>query len=185
MLPELGDELGFVVASGFDREDVDGVEVGVEVERRRLVVDVGDAAGHAGREVHADRADDDGDAAGHVFAAVVTDTFRDQSRARVADAEALACEAVDVDRAGGGAVGDDVAGNDVVFRPEGRSFRRFRGAYRNHAAGERLADVVVGFAAQVEGDAVGEERAEGLPGDAGEVHHYCSPFPVPRSPILD
>jgi len=36
------------------------------------------------------------------------------------------------------------------------------------AAGEALADEVVGFAFEAEGEAGGEKRAERLPGDAGE-----------------
>ena len=49
-------------------------------------------------------------------------------------------------------------------------FGRLGRANREDAAGEALADEVVGFAREVEGEAGREERAEGLPGDAGEVH---------------
>ena len=56
---------------------------------------VGDAAGHAGREVAADRAEHGDDAAGHVLAAVVADALDDGGRARVAHREALAGAAAD------------------------------------------------------------------------------------------
>ena len=56
----------------------------VEVEH------VGDAAGHAGGEVAAGRAEDDDAPAGHVLAAVVADALDDRGGAGVADAEPLA-----------------------------------------------------------------------------------------------
>ena len=83
------------------------------------VVDVGDAAGHAGREVAPGRAEDDGAAAGHVFEGVVADALDDGDGAGVADAEAFGGDASEEGLAGGGAVEGDVAEEDVVLGGEG------------------------------------------------------------------
>src|SRR5690606_18953720 len=147
---------------GVERVEVDhlGVDpVRVEVE------DVGDAAGHAGREVAAGAAEDDGAAAGHVLAAVVADAFGDGQCAGVADAEPLADDAAEEHFAGGGAVGDDVAGDDVLFGGDRGLLGRADG---DPAAGQALADVVVGVADEAQGDAARDERAEGLAGGSGE-----------------
>lgn len=75
---------------GSQRQEVDHLavdEIGVEVE------DVGDAAGHAGREVATGPTEHDGRATRHVLAAVVTDALDDRVRAGVAHAEALADDA--------------------------------------------------------------------------------------------
>ena len=85
---------------------LDHVRVAQLGELAVVVVDVGDAAAHAGGEVAAGRADDDDAAAGHVFAAVIADAFDDRVRAGVADAEALADDAAEVDLAGDRAVAD-------------------------------------------------------------------------------
>jgi len=81
---------------------------------------VGDATGHAGGEVAAGGAEHDDATAGHVFATVVADALDDGGDAGVADTEALASAAVDVDLTGRGAVQRDVADDDVVLGLEGR-----------------------------------------------------------------
>ena len=123
-------------------ERVDVHHLGVDTPLVQ-VEDVGDAAGHAGREVASGRSEDDGAAPGHVLAAVVADPFDHGVRPGVADAEPFADDAAEEQFAGGGAVGDDVAGDDVLFGGErgavgGRTMIR--------AAGQALADVVVGVA---------------------------------------
>ena len=60
------------------------------------IVDVGDAARHAGGEVAPGVAQHDHDAAGHVFAAVVAGAFDHRDRARVAHGEALAGDALEI-----------------------------------------------------------------------------------------
>ena len=64
-------------------------------------------------------AEHDDAAAGHVLAAVVADALDDRGRAGVADAEPLADHAADERLAGGRAVEDHVAGDDVVLGREG------------------------------------------------------------------
>ena len=86
-----------------------------------LVVDVGDAARHAGGEVLAGRPEHDHPAAGHVLAAVVADRLHDRVDAAVADAEALAGHAADVRLAAGRAVEGDVADDDVLLGDERRA----------------------------------------------------------------
>ena len=88
-------------------------------------------------------------------------------RAGVAHAEALAGHAAEerlaVDRAvQHGVADDDVlvgAAAEVVGRP-----------HDDAPARQSLADVVVGLADQIERDAARQERAEALPGGAGELH---------------
>src|SRR5690606_3716215 len=125
----------------------------------------GDAAGHAGREVASGASQDDGASAGHVLAAVVADALDDGQGSGVAHAEPFADDAAEEQFAGGGAVGDDVAGDDVVLGGEAGAVG---GADGDAAAGQALADVVVGVADEAQGDAAGQERAEGLSGRAGE-----------------
>ena len=90
------------------------------------VPDVGDAAGHAGREVAAGRAEDHGPAAGHVLAAVVADAFDHRPGAAVADAEPLGRPAAEERLAAGRAVQRDVADDDVLLRHEARARRADR-----------------------------------------------------------
>ncbi len=110
-------------------------------------------------------AEDDGPAAGHVLAAVVADALGDDRGAGVAHAEPLADAAAQEQLAAGGAVGDDVAGDGGVLR---EVVGRAVGADDDPAAGQALADVVVGVALEPQGDAPGQEGAEGLAGRAGE-----------------
>ncbi len=59
-------------------------------KRFSRVVDEGHAAGHAGTEILADRAEDHGSAAGHVFAAIGAAALNHDVRAGIAHGEALA-----------------------------------------------------------------------------------------------
>ena len=132
------------------------------------VEDVGDAAGHAGREVAAGRAEHHHPPAGHVLAAVVADALDDGGGTGVADAEPLADDAAQEHLAGGRAVQDHVAGDDLLL---GRRTAPSGGGRDDDApAGQALAEVVVGVAGQPQRDAPRHERAERLPGRAGEVH---------------
>ena len=79
-----------------------------------LVVDVGDAAAHAGREVAAGLAEHDHRAAGHVLAAMVAGAFDHRRRARQAHREALARHAAEEGLAAGRAVQHGVADDDVL-----------------------------------------------------------------------
>ncbi len=90
---------------GADFFDVVGIDERLEIdaglvaaargEVALIVVDVGDAAAHAGGEVAAGGTENDDEAVGHVFAAVVADAFNDRGCAGVADGEALAGDAVE------------------------------------------------------------------------------------------
>ena len=68
-----------------------------------------------GSEVTPSRAKHDDLAAGHVFAAVVANTFDNGLNTGVADAEALAGDAVDVGFSEGGSVKGNVADEDVIL----------------------------------------------------------------------
>ena len=79
------------------------------------VVDVGDTAGHARREVAAGAAENHDLAAGHVLAAVIADAFDHRVGAGVAHGEPLTDHAAQECLAAGGAEQDHVAADDVVF----------------------------------------------------------------------
>src|SRR5439155_13615662 len=108
-------------------------------------------------EVTAGRAKDHDTAARHVFAAVIAHGQHYRVDAAVADAEALAGHAADVGLAGGRAVEGHVAGDDVFARHEGRAGGRVDD---DLAAGQALAEVVVGVAFEDQRHPLGNERAE-------------------------
>ena len=81
-----------------------------------LVQHIGDAAGHAGREVAPGLAEHHDDAAGHVFAAMVAGAFDDRDRAGVTHREALAGDAAEIAFALDRAVHHGVADDDGFFR---------------------------------------------------------------------
>src|SRR5206468_6315323 len=158
-----------------DRPHVLGVDHGLEVhhaeiaaalEGAGLVEHVGEAAGHAGREVPARLADDDHAPARHVLAAVVPGSLDHRQSAAVAHREALARHAAEVGLAAGGAVEHHVADEDVLLGHEGRLAGRVDD---DLAAREPLGDVIVGIALEGEGDPAREEGPEALAGGAREV----------------
>src|SRR5690606_33848640 len=124
---------------------------------------------HARGEVAAGRADDHDPPAGHVLATVVPDALNDGLGAGVTDAEPLADHAADVDLAVDRAVADHVAGDDVLLGLEALLQRLFRREDRDLAAGEALANVVVGIAFEQHRHAVRQEAAEALAGRALEA----------------
>src|SRR3990172_3725066 len=130
------------------------------------IVDIGDAAAHAGAEVAAGPAQDDDASAGHVLAAVVAAALDDGDCAAVAHREPLPRDAAGEQAAAGGAVKRDVADEDVLLRHERGAPRRVDDYL---AARKPLSDVVVGVALQPEGDAGGQEGAEALAGGAVEA----------------
>src|SRR3989304_1074176 len=147
----------------------DPLRVAARREVAVAVVDVGDAAAHAGAEVPARRTDDDHAAAGHVLAAVVAAALDDGDGAAVSHREALTRHAAREQAAAGGAVERDVADEDVLLRHEGRAPRRVDD---DLAAGEPLGDVVVGVTLQPEGHAGRQEGSEALAGGAAEADRY-------------
>ncbi len=150
-----------------ERLEIDaGLVAAARGEVALIVVDVGDAAAHAGGEVAAGGTEHDDEAVGHVFAAVVAHAFDHRGGAGVADGEALAGDAVEEDFAAGGAVENDVADQDAFFGQEAGGLGRIGD---DAAAGEALAEIVVGVAFELERDAVGNEGAEALAGRAAEL----------------
>ena len=135
-----------------------GVEADVEIAVR--VIDIGDAAAHAGGEVAPGAADDGHDAAGHILAAVVAHAFHDGAGAAVADGEALAGASADEYVAAGGAVQGHVADDDVVLGHEAGAVRRDDD---DAPAADAFAHIVVSIAGQADGHAGGQEGAEALP----------------------
>ena len=89
------------------------------LEAAVLVEHIGDAAGHAGREIASGLAEHDDDAAGHVFAAVVAGALDHDGRAGIAHREPLAGDAAEVALAGDRAVEHGVADDDRLLRHAG------------------------------------------------------------------
>ena len=89
-----------------------------------VIVDVGDAAAHAGGEVPACLAQDNDGSVGHVLAAVVANAFDDGDGAGVADGKAFAGYSVEECFAGGCAVEDDVTDQDAFLGQEAGGFGR-------------------------------------------------------------
>src|SRR5262249_28959391 len=98
-------------------------------------------------------------AAGHVLAAVIADALDHRRGAAVAHRESLSGQPGGVELAAGGAVEHGVSDDDVLLRREACSGR---GTHDDPAAGEALADVVVGVALELERDSRRQERAEAL-----------------------
>ena len=102
---------------------------------------VSEAAGHARAKIEAEGPENQGDSAGHVFASVLADAFDDRERAAIAHGEAFAGAAGDKKLAGGGPVENGITGKDIAAARSGGA-----GGDGNRAAGQSLADVIVGFA---------------------------------------
>ena len=145
----------------------DHVLVAQDVEAPGRIEHEGDASAHTGGEVAPGLAEHHDDPAGHVLAAVVTYALDHGVRPRVPDGEAFPREAPEVRLARRRAVEGDVADDHVPGRPVAREPV---GKDGETAAGEALADVVVGSAFQGEGQAAREPRPEGLPRDAVETY---------------
>lgn len=96
------------------------------LERMRRIVDIGDAAVHARREVDADLAQNENEPAGHVLAAVVTDALDDERGARITRGETLPRKAVHEPRARRRAIEGDVA--PTMTFSSGLKFARLEGA---------------------------------------------------------
>ena len=125
-----------------------------------LVVDPGEAAGHAGAEVDASGSEDDCEAAGHVFAAVIADAFDDGRAPELRTAKRSPARPAAKNESAGGAVESDVAEDDVWLGC--RCARAGREPHHQLAAAETFADEVVGQAFEHELSCRRREGAEGL-----------------------
>src|SRR5262249_26391058 len=121
------------------RLQFDAGEVAQALEAALRIVDVGDAARHAGGKVAPRLAQHDDDTAGHVLAALVAATFHHGERTGVAYRESFAGHALEIRLTGDRAIQHGVADDDVLSR-----FARRVGVTDDDAAtGEALADIVV------------------------------------------
>src|SRR5690242_15926130 len=124
-------------------------ELAVEDIFHFAALNVGEAAGHAGAKINADRAENHGDSAGHVFAAMLADALDDRNGSAVTDGETLADLSCDEELAGGGAVQHRVAGEHVA------AFGSvLTGVDDDGATGEAFADVIVRFTVKIQREAV-------------------------------
>ena len=124
-----------------------------------FVIHVSHAAAHARCKVAAGLAQHHHGAAGHVFAAVVTHAFDHGRRAGQTHGKALACHARKEGFTTGGTEHHGVAHNGVAH---GLAAELMAGAHDHAAARQALAGVVIGFAGQVQRDALAQEGTKGL-----------------------
>ena len=126
---------------------------------------VGDTTAHARRKVAPGFAEHHHHTTGHVLAAVVADAFNHCAGTGVADCKAFAADTAEVTFTGYGAVQNRVADYDILFCNN----RAVPGRVDHQAAaGQALADVVVAFAFQFQGDPVRDPGAEALSGNTVE-----------------
>src|SRR5207344_3344542 len=131
-----------------------------------FVQHIGDAAGHAGREVAPGLAQHHDDAAGHVLAAMIAGAFDHRDRTGVTHGKALAGDAAEIAFTLGRAVHHRVADDDGFFRHDAGIARRLDD---DAAAREALADIVVAFTFELEGYTACQPRPESLPRGALEA----------------
>src|SRR5947207_3825667 len=147
--------------------ELDHGQVAQPFEVAGRVQHIGDTARHAGREIASGLAEHHHDAAGHVFAAMIPGALDNRDRTRVAHREALAGDAAEIAFALDRAVHHGIADDDRLFRHDAGIVRRLDD---DAAAGKALADIVVAFAFEIEGDAARQPRAERLTRGALEAH---------------
>src|SRR5262249_11745496 len=121
------------------RLELDHRGVAKLAEARLGIVDIGDAARHAGSELPAGTPQPHDPAARNVFAAVIAGAFAHGDGTRVAHGKALARHALEVGLARDGAIEDRVTHDDVLQRIA----RAGLGLAHDHAAApQALADIV-------------------------------------------
>ena len=137
---------------------------GIDAARQFIVFiqHIGDSTGHACSEIISNRAKDHRPTAGHVFAAVIAHAFHNGGCTGIAHAEAFACQTSHICLAAGRAVQRDIADQDIVWIP----CSGFRRTYRQYAAGQSLAEIIVGFAVQCNSLSMIQERAKCLTAEA-------------------
>src|SRR3979490_339102 len=124
-----------------------------------LVQNVSHTTGHAGRTVAPDLAQHHYDAAGDVFAAVTAGALDHSHRARITHRKTYAGDAAEIAFALDRAVHHGIADDDGFLRHDAGIARRLDD---DAAAGQALADIVVAFAFEIEGDAARQPGAERL-----------------------
>ena len=127
---------------------------------------IGNAARHAGGEIAASFADNHDLATGHVFTAVITDAFYHCARAAVSHTKTLTTHAPKIRLTRSRAVQRDIADQNIFFRHKGRGARRKDDEF---AAGQALADIIVGVTFQTQRDTTRNKCRETLAGRAIEI----------------
>ena len=154
-----------LLAEIHQRDQIDHRRIALAFELVEFVEDERDAAAHAGGEIATGAAEHDDGAARHVFAAVVADTFDDHGGAGIAHGEALAGNAAEIRLASDCAIQHGVADDDGLL---GHDAAVGRGPDDDAPAGKSLADVVVGFALQLERESTRGKCAEALASRSSE-----------------
>src|SRR5690606_23590276 len=150
--------------------EFDHGEVASAAELTVWIPHIGHPTRHARGEVAACAAENHNCAARHIFTTVVAGSFNDCNGTRVAHGETLTRHTIEVGFAFQRTVEHGVAGNDV-FRTEAAEI--IRGTHNDSATGKALAHVIVGFADQVQSNAVRQEGPKALAGSAVQLNMDC------------
>src|SRR3954470_9678859 len=149
-----------------DVNEIDERLVAALVELAELVEHECQAAAHSGAEVATDPAEHHHGSTRHVLAAVVADAFHHRHRAAVANGEPLTSDAGDVRLARCRAIQGGIPDQHRLI---GYELRRLRVPNDQTPARQTLADVVVGFALQLERESARGKGAKALARRAGEL----------------
>src|SRR6201999_1804152 len=141
--------------------DVDEIVVVAVDEIPLHVQHITKTAGKSCAEVHTGRPKNAYHAAGHVFTTMVAGSFHNCECTGIADGESLAGAAGREQLSAGRAIQTGVAHDDGLARREIRSRRR---PQDDTAAGHAFADVVIGFALEIEMQAACVPHPEALSG---------------------
>src|SRR5258708_21738359 len=162
--------MGFEIAAGVigvlvdhlsrqPRFELDHRHVAELVEVARLVQHISHPARHPGGKIAPGLAEHDHDAAGHVFAAMIAGALDDSHGAGIAHRKAFAGDAAEIALTLDRAVHHGVADDNGILRHDARIARRLDD---DAAARKALADIIVAFTFEIEGDAARQPRAERL-----------------------
>ena len=151
----------------FHQIDLHHVHITEVVEVVVLVPDIGHTTAHTGGEVSSCLTKHNHPTACHVLAAVVACAFQYRNGTGVPDTEAFTYLAIDIELTAGGTVKTRITCDDIVLSSEIGTCRRKNG---NTSARETLGEVVVGFAFELEADAMFQEGTERLSCGTFELH---------------
>jgi hypothetical protein len=136
--------------------EIDGIEIATLLgEVSAIIKDIRDTSAHTGRKIPAARAKNQNQAIRHVFAPVVANPLNDGSRPGISDRKALPRHSIEERFATRRAVKSNVPDYDIFFGSKARGFGRID---NDAAAGQALANIVIGFSFESDGDSLRQKR---------------------------
>jgi len=151
--------LVFLLGGGHHRMQGNHGQIALASEITFWIVDIRDTTRHTSCKVTAGFAQYNNGAACHVFATVIASTFDNRYRAGVTHSETLACNAVEECFASDRTVQQGVTADDVLYCATTELGVR---THDDTTARQTLADIIVTFANQIQGNTMCEESASRL-----------------------